>query len=199
MAFTAALALVFFVCCSPVHGLYFHIHETEQRCFIEEVPQDTLVVGEHPFKISAVSLLEKLTLTSHSCIPGTYKTQAFDEGRNVFLDSVTGIGVDVRVTDPEDEPFLSKFYQAQGSFSFTSHKPGAHRICLRTNSTSWFGGRKLVCGCQPWSELYTKRGCCVEKKKRTHPKTFFFFGGGGVLFWVGSYNFFQHPLLRCMP
>ena len=28
------------------HGLYFHIGETEQRCFIEEVPQETMIVGE---------------------------------------------------------------------------------------------------------------------------------------------------------
>ena len=26
-------------------GLYFHIGETERKCFIEEVPDDTLVAG----------------------------------------------------------------------------------------------------------------------------------------------------------
>ena len=29
-----------------VHSLYFHIKETERKCFIEEVPDETLVVGE---------------------------------------------------------------------------------------------------------------------------------------------------------
>lgn len=29
-----------------VESLYFHIRETERKCFIEEVPDDTLVVGE---------------------------------------------------------------------------------------------------------------------------------------------------------
>ncbi len=29
-----------------VEGLYFHIKETERKCFIEEVPDETLVVGK---------------------------------------------------------------------------------------------------------------------------------------------------------
>ncbi len=32
---------------APVaEGLYFHIVETEVRCFIEEVPDETIVVGK---------------------------------------------------------------------------------------------------------------------------------------------------------
>ena len=27
-------------------GLYFHISETERKCFIEEVPAETMIVGE---------------------------------------------------------------------------------------------------------------------------------------------------------
>lgn len=30
----------------PSYGLYFHISETERKCFIEEIPDDTLVVGK---------------------------------------------------------------------------------------------------------------------------------------------------------
>ena len=29
----------------PSVGLYFHIRETEEKCFIEEVPDETMVVG----------------------------------------------------------------------------------------------------------------------------------------------------------
>jgi len=29
----------------PSAGLYFHIRETEEKCFIEEVPDETMVVG----------------------------------------------------------------------------------------------------------------------------------------------------------
>ena len=27
-------------------GLYFHMGETEKKCFIEEIPDETMVIGE---------------------------------------------------------------------------------------------------------------------------------------------------------
>jgi len=36
--------LLSFVCLSS--GLYFHIGETEKKCFIEDIPDDTMVVGK---------------------------------------------------------------------------------------------------------------------------------------------------------
>lgn len=36
-----------------VSGLYFHIGETERKCFIEEIPDETMVVGKfHSFLLS---------------------------------------------------------------------------------------------------------------------------------------------------
>lgn len=35
----------FLVACSSVSALYFHIGETEKKCFIEEIPDETMVVG----------------------------------------------------------------------------------------------------------------------------------------------------------
>lgn len=32
--------------CDVTLGLYFHIGETEQKCFIEEVPAETMIVGK---------------------------------------------------------------------------------------------------------------------------------------------------------
>lgn len=40
----AALAAVVLAAWSA-HGLYFHIGETEKRCFIEEIPDETMVIG----------------------------------------------------------------------------------------------------------------------------------------------------------
>ena len=40
----ALCVLVF--CVLAANALYFHISETETRCFIEEVPDETLIVGE---------------------------------------------------------------------------------------------------------------------------------------------------------
>lgn len=38
--------LVLTVCAAGAHGLYFHIGETEKRCFIEEIPDETMVIGQ---------------------------------------------------------------------------------------------------------------------------------------------------------
>ena len=36
---------IFFIAISLSHALYFHIGETEKKCFIEEIPDETMVVG----------------------------------------------------------------------------------------------------------------------------------------------------------
>lgn len=37
-----------------VHGLYFHIGETERKCFIEEIPDETNVIGKYAILFSTV-------------------------------------------------------------------------------------------------------------------------------------------------
>jgi hypothetical protein len=101
------------------HSLYFHIRETERKCFIEEIPDQTLVIGK-------------------------YKVELFDATSNTYLPSTPGIGMHVEVKDPDEKIVLSKLYTSEGRFSFTSHSPGEHIICLYSNSTAWFGGQKLV-------------------------------------------------------
>uniref|UniRef100_A0A3Q2Y477 GOLD domain-containing protein n=1 Tax=Hippocampus comes TaxID=109280 RepID=A0A3Q2Y477_HIPCM len=32
----------------PSYALYFHIGETEKKCFIEEIPDETMVIGKQP-------------------------------------------------------------------------------------------------------------------------------------------------------
>ncbi|XP_075533107.1 transmembrane p24 trafficking protein eclair [Dermacentor variabilis] len=99
-------------------GLYFHISETERKCFIEEVPEETLVVGN-------------------------YKCQLHDPKTGGFMQSSPGIGMHVEIRDPDDKTILSKVYSSEGRFSFTSHSPGEHVICLYSNSSSWFSGSQL--------------------------------------------------------
>ena len=38
--------LVLSVYYSAVSALYFHIGETEKKCFIEEIPDETMIIGE---------------------------------------------------------------------------------------------------------------------------------------------------------
>lgn len=39
------LLIVLTVCSKITNALYFHIAETERKCFIEEIPDETNVVG----------------------------------------------------------------------------------------------------------------------------------------------------------
>jgi len=126
----AAVLLLVLVFAAVAHGLYFHIGETEQRCFIEEVPQETMIVGEGR-KVIGTLLLNQimivvwyhyrhydlcasalcLTLSAHELLrsaslsqllppPGKYKTQLFDNTKQTWLPSSPGIGMHVEVCFP---------------------------------------------------------------------------------------------------
>ncbi|ESN90466.1 hypothetical protein HELRODRAFT_70799 [Helobdella robusta] len=109
-----------FVCffLPAIHGLYFHIGETQKKCFIEDIPDDTLVVGK-------------------------YKVEIFDANISRFVPSLPGLGMHVEVKDVEDKTMLSRTYASEGRFSFTSHMAGEHLICLHANTSAWFGGHQL--------------------------------------------------------
>jgi orotidine-5'-phosphate decarboxylase len=100
------------------YALYFHIGETEKKCFIEELPDETMVVGN-------------------------YKVQAYDHNAKDYMPVSPGIGMHVEVTDPEDKVILSRMYAAEGRFTFTSHSGGDHVICLNSNSSAWFSSGQL--------------------------------------------------------
>ncbi|XP_060012176.1 transmembrane emp24 domain-containing protein 4 [Lagenorhynchus albirostris] len=115
------LALLLIALCAPgARGLYFHIGETEKRCFIEEIPDETMVIGN-------------------------YRTQMWDKQKEIFLPSTPGLGMHVEVKDPEGKVVLSRQYGSEGRFTFTSHTPGDHQICLHSNSTrmALFAGGRL--------------------------------------------------------
>lgn len=38
--------IILFAWLSPSYALYFHIGETEKKCFIEEIPDETMVIGK---------------------------------------------------------------------------------------------------------------------------------------------------------
>ncbi|CAH1398456.1 unnamed protein product [Nezara viridula] len=99
-------------------GLYFHIGETERKCFIEEVPDETTVLVN-------------------------YRVELHDPRTGGFMKSSSGIGMHVEVKDPDMKTILSRVYSSEGRISFTSHVPGEHVICLYSNSTKWIGGTQL--------------------------------------------------------
>jgi len=104
-----------------VNCLYFEITEKDKKCFIEELPDDTQMIGK-------------------------YLVQVFDKTSKEWKQSAPGFGMHVEVHDPRNKAVLSRAYGSQGRFTFTSHLPGEHKICLMANSTnwSWSGGKLRV-------------------------------------------------------
>ncbi|XP_060740612.1 transmembrane emp24 domain-containing protein 9-like [Tachysurus vachellii] len=107
-------------CCSFVSALYFHIGETEKKCFIEEIPDETMIIGN-------------------------YRTQLYDKQSESYMPATPGLGMFVEVKDPDEKVILSRQYGSEGRFTFTSHTPGEHQICLHSNSSkfSLFAGGML--------------------------------------------------------
>jgi len=53
-----SFALLFLSIFSTAFGLYFHIGESEKKCFIEDIPDDTMVVGKHRVESFAIAELK---------------------------------------------------------------------------------------------------------------------------------------------
>ena len=99
-------------------------------------------------------------------LAGKYRTQLFDEAINDFLPASPGIGMHVEVKDPNSKVILSKYYSSEGRFTFTSHTPGEHVICLHSNSTRWslWAGGKLVSCWHADKNLPGSRATCPSLK-----------------------------------
>ena len=97
-------------------GLYFYVADSSPKCFIEEVPEDTLIVG-------------------------TYKNPDFIPfGSSAF----TGIGLVIEIKDPEHVIVQTRNADTEGKFAFTSQHGGEYLICVRTNSTkNWGNSRRF--------------------------------------------------------
>ncbi|XP_073676076.1 transmembrane emp24 domain-containing protein 11 [Garra rufa] len=109
------LLLASFVILAP--AMYFDLGEQEEKCIIEEIPEDTLVSG--------IFLLEH-----------------WDENKK---GNIRHLGLTVTVRDPNHAVILLKRFGKHGKFTFTSHASGQHFVCMQSNSTrfSVFAGDRL--------------------------------------------------------
>ncbi|XP_044061817.1 transmembrane emp24 domain-containing protein 11 [Siniperca chuatsi] len=98
-------------------AMYFDLAEQEEKCIIEEIPEDMLVTGYF--------LLEPWDLKMFTNSPH--------------------LGVTVTVRDPNHEVLMTKRYGKFGKFTFTAHASGQHYLCFQTNSTRFavFAGERL--------------------------------------------------------
>ncbi|KAG7443692.1 uncharacterized protein BT62DRAFT_902887 [Guyanagaster necrorhizus] len=100
------------------NALHFYLDANEKRCFIEELPTDTVVEGH-------------------------YRALEWSEPQQTYIsDDKLGIHVDVDEVESGESVVRTKG-PSEGRFTFTSHDAGDHSICLSTNYTSWFSSTHI--------------------------------------------------------
>lgn len=115
---------------SVAQALYFYIDGSNPKCFFEELPKDTLVVGH-------------------------YTAEEWSDQTNAWKEH-DGISIYISVDEifNNDHRVLSQRGQSAGRFTFTAHEAGDHKICFTASSSSgnpgWLsinnpqGGIKLI-------------------------------------------------------
>ncbi|PQE30473.1 emp24 gp25L p24 family GOLD protein [Rutstroemia sp. NJR-2017a WRK4] len=97
---------------APVQSLYFYIDGTTPKCFFEELPKDTLVVGH-------------------------YTAEEYDENRKQWS-THEGLNIYISVDElfDNDHRVVSQRGSSSGRFTFTAADSGDHKICFTPSSTS---------------------------------------------------------------
>ncbi|GAM29046.1 hypothetical protein SAMD00019534_122220, partial [Acytostelium subglobosum LB1] len=93
------------------NALYFELNGGQTKCFLEENPKDTLLVGNY--------VLEDLNPQN-----GMPNSQ---------------LALTIKITDPENHEVMNKHMGASGRFAFQTLMGGEYKVCVSTNSSKWFG------------------------------------------------------------
>ncbi|KAF2150609.1 transmembrane emp24 domain-containing protein 9 [Myriangium duriaei CBS 260.36] len=105
---------------SHVSALYFYIDGPREKCFFEELPKDTLVVGHYN------ALL--------------YNDQSHNYGPHNDM----GLYISVEEVFDNHHRIVSQRGSSKGQFTFSAADSGEHRICFTPTgihgSTGFFGG-----------------------------------------------------------
>ncbi|KAJ9664197.1 emp24p/erv25p- protein [Neophaeococcomyces mojaviensis] len=124
LAATALLA-------STSHALYFYLDGTSPKCFYEELPKDTLVVG-------------------------TYKAEAYNTNTNSYY-TTTDLAIQITVDETFDNDHrvvsqTSTSSDKASKFTFSAADSGLHRLCFTPSGPGaislqgWFSGHDSAKG-----------------------------------------------------
>ncbi|KAI1389490.1 emp24/gp25L/p24 family/GOLD-domain-containing protein [Hypoxylon trugodes] len=104
--------LPFLMLGSVAHALYFYLDGTNSKCFFEELPKDTLVVGH-------------------------YNAEEFDDNTQTWSKH-DGISIYISVDEifDNDHRVVSQKGSSSGRFTFTAADAGEHKICFTPSSSS---------------------------------------------------------------
>jgi len=99
------------LCAWSSTALHFYLDSDETKCFIEELPSETVVDGH-------------------------YRAFVFDPQSTIYvLDNTLGIDVEIEEVDSGHIVTQTRG-PSDGKFTFTSHEAGDHTICVSTNWTT---------------------------------------------------------------
>ncbi|EEH37348.1 endosomal cargo receptor (Erp5) [Paracoccidioides lutzii Pb01] len=119
-SFFATIAILTLL--TPVHSLYFYIQPKHQKCFFEELPHGTLVVGH-------------------------YKAEVLQPETNLYTtDPAVGITITVDETFDNDHRVVFQRGGNAGRFTFSAADAGQHKLCFTpdTGSGGWLAGSPAV-------------------------------------------------------
>ncbi|CAJ0767748.1 8161_t:CDS:2, partial [Entrophospora sp. SA101] len=112
---STSLIIVFFILTFSLirssSALYFYLEGNDPKCFNEELPKDTLVVG-------------------------TYKAEEWSDAQQQYIEN-TQLGIQI-IELPHNHRIVNQRGANRGRFTFTTAESGDHAICLQTNSSNWF-------------------------------------------------------------
>jgi len=108
---------------APVQSLFFYIDGTTPKCFFEELPKDTLVVGH-------------------------YSAEEYDENMKAWVKH-DGLSIAISVDEvfDNDHRVINQKGSSSGRFTFTAADSGDHKICFTPSSTS--GGQGWLSALHP--------------------------------------------------
>lgn len=119
------LALALLACVKQTSALYFYFEAGESKCFYEELPIDTIVVGH-------------------------YMSEEWDDKAGQYVMPVD-INISFVVTHVEsDHVLVSSRAPPEGKLAFSSHDPGRHEICVMTEYT----GNRIKSGHTPMVRMH---------------------------------------------
>ena len=154
-----ALALI-----TPANSLYFFLEGGAPKCFYEELPKDTLVVGE------STTSLKPLKIQLSNLFPGKYKAEQYDNTLASFKPNP-----DLSMTVTVDEIFshdhrvVNTRGSSEGRFTFSAADSGDHRICFTPShmaSGGWLSGGQPVGGIKLSLDLAIGETSAIESKDK---------------------------------
>ncbi|KAF2737348.1 hypothetical protein EJ04DRAFT_488406 [Polyplosphaeria fusca] len=100
----------------PSQALHFFIDGAQQKCFFEELPKDTLVVGH-------------------------FDAQVWDDGSKTYRPNAdVGVFISVEEVFDNNHRVVAQRGAANGRFTFSAADSGEHRLCFTPQNVASSGG-----------------------------------------------------------